>query len=90
MTSATYRGIVRGKTILLDEHLAVPGWHGSRCDACNSTLSEERGSATALLAALKTGPPVPPEWVDELELLIEQGRRPPARPNLFMDEPGSP
>jgi hypothetical protein len=34
------------------------------------------GSPAALLAALGAAPPVPAEWVDELEQLIAQGLRP--------------
>jgi hypothetical protein len=34
------------------------------------------GTPTAILAALAAAPPVPAEWVDELEQLIAQGQRP--------------
>jgi hypothetical protein len=35
------------------------------------------GSAAAILAATEAPPQVPSEWVDELEELIAEGRRPP-------------
>jgi hypothetical protein len=48
------------------------------------------GSPAAVLAAVEGSPRVPVGWVDELEQLIAQGRRPPARPDLFRDQPGTP
>jgi hypothetical protein len=48
-----------------------------------------RGSAASVLAAVEDSPRVPAEWVDELEQLIAQGQRPPARLDLFIDEQGS-
>jgi hypothetical protein len=44
------------------------------------------GSPAAVLAAVEGSPPVPVEWVDELEQLIAQGRRPPAHPKPFADQ----
>jgi hypothetical protein len=43
------------------------------------------GTPAALLAAVATAPPVPGAWVDELEALIAQGQRPPAREDPFAE-----
>jgi hypothetical protein len=48
-----------------------------------------QGSPAAILAALQELPKVPPEWVDELEELIAEGRRPPSPPVVFPDQPAS-
>jgi hypothetical protein len=52
-------------------------------------VNATRGSPAAILAALEKLPKVPPEWVDELEQLIAEGRRPASRPVVFPDEPAS-
>jgi hypothetical protein len=88
MTPATIRGVVRGDTVLLDEHSSLPDGTAVIVTPA-ADESTRRGDPAALLAALKAAPPVPNEWVDELEALIEQGRRPPARPTPFTDEPGN-
>ena len=46
-----------------------------------------RGSPAAILAALESAPKVPPEWVDELEQLIAEGRRASSPPVAFPNEP---
>jgi hypothetical protein len=48
------------------------------------------GSAVTVLAAVENSPAVPAAWVDELEQIIAEGRRPPTHPDLFPNEPGSP
>ncbi|HET6572975.1 MAG TPA: hypothetical protein VFG68_05180, partial [Fimbriiglobus sp.] len=45
------------------------------------------GSPAAVLVAVESSPPVPAGWVDELEQLIAQGRRPPTHHDPFGDEP---
>lgn len=87
MTPVTYRGVVRGGTVLLDEAAPLPD--GTVVVVTPAAAVEGRGSPAALLAALGAAPPVPPEWVDELEQLIDQGRRPPTRVDPFPDEPGT-
>lgn len=89
MTPVTYRGVVRGGTVLLDETLPLPDGTVVMVTP-TAAASEPPGSPAALLAALQAAPPVPPEWVDELEVLIERGRRPPTRVAPFADEPGNP
>lgn len=89
MTPAAYRGVVRDGAVLLDEGSALPD--GTEVIVTPTVGGAAgRGDPAALLAALKDTPPVPREWVDELESLIEQGRRPPTRANPFADEPGTP
>lgn len=85
--TTTYHGVVHGRTVLLDEVSHLPD--GTEVLVTPTVGSESRGDPATLLAALKTAPPVPAEWVDELEVLIKQGQRPPSRPNLFADEPGN-
>jgi hypothetical protein len=41
------------------------------------------GTSTVLLAALAAAPPVPAEWVDELEQLIAQGQAPAVHDDPF-------
>ncbi len=43
------------------------------------------GSPAAVLAALDSATRVPAAWVDELDHLVAQGRRVPARDSLFSD-----
>jgi hypothetical protein len=54
-----------------------------------TAVNAPRSSGAAILAALDKLPKVPPEWVDELEQLIEEGQRPPSPPVEFPDEPAS-
>jgi hypothetical protein len=52
---------------------------GQPVDAYVAQLVEKAvapGSPAALLAAIAAAPPVPAEWVDELEQLIAKGLRP--------------
>jgi len=79
MTPTAYRGIVSGGVILLEEK--APLTEGT--PVLVTPLSGARGSGAAIAAALKAAPKVPIDWVDELEQLIAEGRRPPAPPALF-------
>ncbi len=82
----TYRGVVRGgRIVLLEED--TPLAEGT--EVLVTPVAGTRGSAAAVLAALATSPPVPAGWVDELEQLIAQGRRPPMHQDPFSEEPGS-
>jgi len=85
MTQTAYRGVVRGGVVLLDQE--TPLTEGT--EVLVTPVSASRGSPGAILAALQKLPKVPPEWVDELEQLIAEGRRPPSPPVLFPDEPAS-
>jgi hypothetical protein len=80
MSTETHRGVVRGGTIVLQ---------GEDAALCEGTevlivpLGAERGSPAAVLAAANAPPQIPAGWVDELDQLIAEGRRPPARPDPF-------
>jgi hypothetical protein len=86
MTKVSYRGVVRGGMVLLDKE--TPLTEGT--EVLVTPVDGAPGSPAAILAAMENSPKVPPEWVDELEQLIAQGRRPPAPPVSFLDEPSSP
>jgi hypothetical protein len=83
MTQTAYRGVVRGGVVLLDP--GTPLTEGT--EVLVTPVSARRGSAAAILSALERAPKVPREWVDELEQLIAEGRRPPSPPVVFPDEP---
>ena len=85
MTRTAYRGVVRGGVVLLDAEM--PLTEGT--EVLVTPLAGAPGSPAAIVAAMDNAPKVPPEWVDELEQLIAEGRRPPAPPVTFLDEPGS-
>ncbi len=70
-------GIVRGRSVVLDK--AAQLREGTRVLVI--PVNEERGSPAAVLAALAGTPIVSPEDVDELERLIEAGKRPLSRRN---------
>jgi hypothetical protein len=81
----SYRGVVRGGIVVLETE--QPLQEGT--EVVVTTLDGKPGSAAAVLAALDAAPSVPAAWVDEMEALIAEGRRPPARPDVFGDEPGN-
>ncbi len=81
MAKTAYRGVVRGGVVLLGENTALT----EGTEVLVTPLDGARGSPTAILAAMETSPKVPHEWVDELERLIAEGRRPPSPPILFPD-----
>jgi hypothetical protein len=87
MTTNGYRGVVRGGIVVLLE-ADPPLAEGA--EVLVTPLAGTPGSPAAVLAALAASPPVPAEWVDELEQLISQGRRPPTRKDPFADEAGGP
>lgn len=82
MTPPTYHGVVHGGLIVLDDEDVL----SEGTEVLVTPVIAERGTAAALLAAMAAAPRVPVEWVDELEEIIEQGRRPPSRPLLFSDD----
>jgi hypothetical protein len=85
MPQMTYRGVMRGGVVLLDP--GTPLIEGT--EVLVTPVSAPRGSPAAILAAIESSPKVPPEWVDELEQLIAQGRRPPSPPLEFPEESAS-
>jgi hypothetical protein len=84
MTTETYRGVVRGGLVVLDKE--TPLTEGT--EVVVTPVAGVLGSPAAVLAAVEATPSVPAQWVDELEQIIAQGRRPPADSELFMDEKG--
>jgi hypothetical protein len=87
MTNEAFRGVVRGGMVVLLE-AQTPLAEGT--EVYVTPVADPPGSSAAVLAAMATAPQVPAAWVDELEQLIAQGQRPPARPDPFPEEPGSP
>jgi hypothetical protein len=85
MTKTGYPGVVRGGVVLLDK--ATPLTEGTK--VLVTPVAGVLGSPAAILAAVENSPKVPAEWVDELERLIAEGRRPPSPPVSFPDESGS-
>lgn len=84
MTKTAYHGVVRGGVVLLDEPALSDG-----TEVLVTPVASAPGSAAAILAAMESSPKVPSEWVDELEQLIAEGRRPPSGPVSFTDHQGS-
>ncbi len=82
MSTGTYHGVVRGRTVLLDEATSLP----DGTTVLVTPVNVQRGAA-AVLAAMDAEPHVASEDVDELELAIAQGRRSPAYVNPFAEEP---
>jgi hypothetical protein len=79
----TYRGVVRGgQVVLLDRNTLPP----DGTEVLVTVVDSVPGTVTAVLAAVEAPPHVPGEWVDELELLIAAGQRPPARNDPFAED----
>jgi len=75
MATASYRGVVRSGVVLLDDAaFLTEGTEATVTPAANSLRN-----GPAIVAALATGPVVPEQWIEELESLIEQGRRHPLK-----------
>jgi hypothetical protein len=82
----TYRGVVRGGTVvLLDERTSLP----DDTVVLVTPMDPQPGTGAALVAALNAAPRVPAEWVEELERLIEGRQRPPVREDPFAEPGGS-
>jgi hypothetical protein len=72
MTTETYRGVVRGGVVVLHGQKQPPA---EGAEVLVTPLVASVGTGAAVLAALDASPPVPAEWVDELERLITEGCR---------------
>jgi len=72
MTQPVYKGIVRGKAVMLEEPADLP----EGTEVIVTPLEAVRGSPQAVLAAMDAPPHVQPEDVEELRRLIEEGKRP--------------
>jgi hypothetical protein len=82
MSMQTYRGVIRGGVVVFPKD-ASPLDEGTEVEV--KPVNLERGAPAAVLAALDTAPQVPAAWVDELEQLIDQGRRPPTQIDPFAE-----
>lgn len=71
MAATTYRGVVRGGVVVF-EHPQTPLADGTEVAITPIPIP---GTSAAVLEALAHAPAVPVEWVDELERLIDGGRR---------------
>lgn len=72
MSTITYRGIVKGNTIILEKEPELP----DGTEVLVTPLEMVKGSPQAILAALKASPPVRHEDIEELLRLIDEGKRP--------------
>lgn len=72
MRNAAYKGVVKGRTVVLDEAADLP----EGTEVLVTAVEALRGSPQGVLAAMDAPPHVEPEDVDELVRLIEQGKRP--------------
>jgi hypothetical protein len=92
----SYRGIVRGRVIELEDQVVLP--EGTEVevvvkDKKDKTLAPSgypRGSPNAILAAWEVPPHCTPEDVDTLRQAIEQGKRPVRFEGLFDREETAP
>ena len=73
MSTATYKGVIRGQGIVLLEG-DVPLPDGTK--VLVTPLIPQPGTAEAVLAAVNTPPFVTKEDVEELEKAIAQGKKP--------------
>jgi hypothetical protein len=73
LTTVYYRGVVRGGVVVLRE-TDSPLSEGT--EVLVTPVSENSGSPSAVVAAAMAAPAVPTERVDELERLIDEGKRP--------------
>jgi len=67
MSVASFRGMVRGGSVVLDEGASLPEGMG----VLVTPLPPAKGSPRAILAALKACPPVSHEAAEELRRLIK-------------------
>ncbi|GEM_PF-6709648 len=79
MNTATYTGIVHGRSVFLED-APTPLPDGTRVLV---TPLPERGTPTALLAAIQAAPHVTAEDVAELEAILEAGKKPPSPAPTF-------
>ena len=72
MRKAAYRGIVKGKTVVLSKAGDLP----EGAEVLVTPVELPKGSPRAVLAAIDTPPQIEPEDADELVRLIGEGRHP--------------
>jgi hypothetical protein len=72
MSVVSYKGVVRGKTVVLGDEADLPEGTG----VLVTPLPPPKGSPQAILEALKAFCPVSHEAAEELRRLIREGKRP--------------
>ena len=72
----TYKGIVKGKTIELEESLPYPEGQPVTVSIQPLSKSAQLGFPLAIREAIHESPHLRPEDVDELERVIEDGKLP--------------
>ncbi len=72
MSTITYRGIVKGNTIILEKEPKLP----DGTEVLVTPMEFVKGSPQAILSAAKASPQLQPGDVEELLRLIEEGKRP--------------
>ena len=83
MATETYRGVVRGgMVVLLGKDSLTEG-----TEVLVTPLAGTPGAPAGVIAAMETATSVPAAWVDELEQLIADGKRPPTRNDPFQEGP---
>jgi hypothetical protein len=82
MAIETYRGVVRGSTVVLEEN-GTPLTEGT--EVLVTPVAGGCGTSAAVIAAMESSPQVPAAWVDELEQCIAEGRRPPTQGDPFQE-----
>ena len=83
MKRASYRGVVRGQTIVLSENAASLA---DGTEVLVMPLPLEPGTPGAVLAAMESEPHLTREDIEELQKAIDQGRRQPAHVQPFPGE----
>ncbi len=81
MPTKSYRGVLCDGTVVLESDTQL----AEGTEVVVTPVASEPGSSAAVLEALDQAPRVPTGWVDELEELIAEGRRPPARLEPFSE-----
>lgn len=82
MKTRSYRGVVRSGNVVLEAEAQLR----EGTEVVVTPVVADSGSSASVIAAVEAAPQVPEAWVDELEDLIAQGRRPPSGPELFASE----
>jgi len=72
MSVVSYKGIVRGKTVVLGDEADLPEGTG----VLVTPLPAQKGSPQAVMEALKASRPVSHEAAEELRQRIREGKRP--------------
>lgn len=88
----TYKGIVKGKVVELEDHVTLP--EGTKVEVVVKDSEQEeitsggypKGSPQAILAIFDTPPRCAPEDVDALMEAIERGKRPVRFEGIFDEE----